>query len=146
MDHYKHRLQILFAIMKSTYDPSKCRQSVWRAMIDIFEKGKARAIGVSNFEVKHLQDCIAVDNGKYLPAINQIEFHGYWHEFDLVNWCQSRGITINGYAPVGTPDVMIGNWTDPTPLLINHPVAMNIGNKYKKTAAQVWLRWQWHQN
>ena len=129
-----------------TYDASKCRQSVWRAMIDIFKESKARAIGVSNFEIKHIKDCIAVENGKYLPSVNQIEFHGYWHEYDLVNYCQENKILINGYAPLGTPDVMIGNWTSPTPLLTVHPVAVNIANKYQKSAAQVWCRWQWQQN
>merc|ERR550525_1189057 len=127
---------------KDIYDASLCRQSVWKAMIDILHSKKARAIGVSNFEVKHIDDCLAVDNGKYPPAVNQFEFHGYWHEYVLVDYCQRNNIVVNSYAPLGTGDVMTGNWTDKTPILVKHPIAINIGEKYNKSAAQVWLKWQ----
>lgn len=124
-----------------SYDPSKCRQSVWKAMIQIFKDGKARAIGVSNHEIKHIADCLAVEDGKYPPAVNQFEFHGYWHEYELVDYCQRNNIVVNSYAPLGTGDVMFGNWTKETPILIEHPVALQIAKKYGKSSAQVWLKW-----
>jgi len=132
--------------MENTYDASKCRQSSWRAMIDILKSNKARAIGVSNHEIRHIEDCLAVEDGKYPPAVNQFEFHGYWHEYDLVDYCQRKGIVVNSYAPLGTGDVMIGNWTDETPILVKHPVAMNIAGKYDKSTAQVWLKWAHQQD
>ena len=44
-----------------------------------------------------------------IPAVNQFEFHGYWHEFNLVQYCQDRNIQVNSYAPLGTPDVTYKN-------------------------------------
>jgi len=122
------------------YDATKCRQSTWRAMETAYQRGQARAIGVSNFEQQHLEDIFALKGE--LPAVNQFEFHGYWHEFQLVEFCQSHKITVNSYAPLGTPDVTNGYWD---PLLPEHPVAIQIGKLYGKSAAQVWLRWQYQQ-
>eukprot|EP01083_Nonionella_stella_P036886 100625_1 len=118
------------------YDPTTCRQHTWKAMEWIFNHSGARAIGVSNFEVRHLEDIFNLNS--LIPAVNQFEFHGYWHEHDLVEYCQSYKIQVNSYAPLGTPDVMEGYWK---PVLTQHPVATAIGNKYHKSAAQVWLRW-----
>lgn len=120
----------------------KCRQSTWRAMEDIYMMGKARAIGVSNFEKNHLEDIIAMKTT--LPAINQVEFHPYWHETDLLAFCNAHNITFNGYAPVGAPD-----WA-PTQRHWNHtllqePTIMHIAQSHNCTPAQVALRWQWQQ-
>eukprot|EP01084_Bolivina_argentea_P258103 434992_1 len=126
------------------YNATLCRQSTWRAYEWIFNNGGARAIGISNFEAKHqLQDIL--DMNSLIPSVNQFEFQGYWHEYELVQLCQSLNITVNGYSPLGTPDRTWCDWYAPTPLLVNHPIAMDIGSNYGKTAAQVWLRWQWQQ-
>ena len=74
-------------------------QSCWKALEYLFNNGKARAIGVSNFEVNHIQDI--VDLKGLLPAVNQVEYHPFWHEDDLVEYCQKMCITFNGYAPLG---------------------------------------------
>lgn len=74
-----------------------CRQSTWRAMEEVYTMGKAKAIGVSNFEKNHLEDIFAMNST--LPAVNQVEFHPYWHENDLLVFCKSYNITFNGYAP-----------------------------------------------
>ena len=78
------------------------RQSCWKALEYLFNNGKARAIGVSNFEVNHIQDI--VDLKGLLPAVNQVEYHPFWHEDDLVEYCQKMGITFNGYAPLSASD------------------------------------------
>ena len=120
----------------------KCRQSTWRAMEDIYMMGKARAIGVSNFEKNHLEDIIAMKST--LPAVNQVEFHPYWHETDLLTFCDAHNITFNGYSPVGAPD-----WA-PTQHHWNHtllqePTIIHIAQSHNRTPAQVTLRWQWQQ-
>merc|ERR1719245_811331 len=102
-------------------------------MIEIFKEKKARAIGVSNFVERQIEDILKVDDGKYPPAVNQFEFHGYWHEYELVDYCQRHKIVVNSYAPLGTGDVMTGNWTDQTPILVKHPIAIDIGKKYEKS-------------
>eukprot|EP01084_Bolivina_argentea_P006972 13157_1 len=71
----------------STFNATLCRQDTWRAFEDMFTNGTAKAIGVSNFEEKHMKDIINMNS--LLPAVNQFEFHGYWHEFGLVKYCQS---------------------------------------------------------
>lgn len=73
------------------------------------------------------------------------DFEGYWHEYDLIQWCQGNNITVNSYAPLGTPDVEYGAWVDPTPILTEHPVAQDKAKKYGKSVAQIWLRWIWQQ-
>ena len=119
-----------------------CRQSTWKAMEEIYKAGKARAIGVSNFEINHLEDIIAMNST--LPAVNQVEFHPYWHEDDLLAFCKSHNITFNGYSPVGCPD-----WA-PTQHNWNHnvlqePTIINIAKSVNCTPAQVVLRWEWQQ-
>ena len=119
-----------------------CRQSTWKAMEEIYKMGKARAIGVSNFERNHLEDIIVMNST--LPAVNQVEFHPYWHEDDLLAFCKSYNITFNGYSPVGCPD-----WA-PTKHEWNHtvlqePTIVNIAKSHGRTPAQVILRWEWQQ-
>ena len=118
------------------YSPSKCRQSTWRAMEKRYKEKKLRAIGVSNFEKNHLQDIFNLNS--LIPSVNNFEFHGYWHEYDLVEYCQSYNIMVDAYAPLGTPDIEYGYWN---PVLTQHPTAIDIGSKYNKSAAQIWLRW-----
>eukprot|EP01060_Flectonema_neradi_P001812 TRINITY_DN11128_c0_g1_i1.p1 TRINITY_DN11128_c0_g1~~TRINITY_DN11128_c0_g1_i1.p1 ORF type:complete len:346 (+),score=57.44 TRINITY_DN11128_c0_g1_i1:45-1082(+) len=125
------------------YSPSQCRTSTWTGLLDAKTTSKARAVGVSNFEVKHLADVMKKDEPLTWPAVNQFEFHGYWHEFELVKYCLSNNITVNSYAPLGTPDVEFGFWK---PVLTNHPTAQQVGQKYGKSAAQVWLRWALQHN
>ncbi len=67
-----------------------CRAESWRALETLFRNGTVRAIGVSNFEENHLQEIINMRG--LLPAVNQFEFHPYWHtgalsSTDLPGWC-----------------------------------------------------------
>ena len=131
-----------------SFNPSFCRQITWRAMEKIFNgynyNGnvvKVRAIGVSNFEKKHLMDIFNLNS--LLPSVNQIEFHPYWSEFELVEYCQSYNILINSYSPLGVPDVVIGEWKY---TLLQHPTILSIAQKYNKSPAQIILNWQYKQN
>ena len=119
-----------------------CRQATWRAMEDLYKMRKTRAIGVSNFEKNHLEDIFAMNS--LLPSVNQVEFHPYWHEDDLLDFCKSYNITYNGYAPLGTPD-----WA-PTQRHWNHtllrePTIEQIAKSHGRSPAQVTLRWEWQQ-
>ena len=117
-----------------------CRQSVWRAMETLFKDGKALAIGVSNFEKNHLEDILMMKG--MIPSVNQVEYHPYWHEDDLVDYCKSHNITFNSYSPLGTPD-----WA-PTQrgwngTILELPVIQKIAKAHQHTAGQVIQRWQW---
>ena len=59
-----------------------CRQSIWKALEMLFNSSKALAIGVSNFEKNHLEDIFMMNS--LTPSVNQVEYHPYWHEDDIV--------------------------------------------------------------
>ena len=117
-----------------------CRQSTWKAMEAIYNANKTRAIGVSNFEQNHLEDIISM--GGMIPAVNQIEYSIYWHEDDLVEACKSKNILVNGYSPLGAVDWAPTNhhWNNSQ---LEDPLVKQIAKKYKRTPAQVILRWEW---
>ena len=54
-----------------------CRKETWLALEEVYRSGLARAIGVSNYEINHLQEIL--DMGGLVPAVNQFEYHPYWH-------------------------------------------------------------------
>ena len=118
------------------------RQSCWKALEYLFNNGKARAIGVSNFEVNHIQDI--VDLKGLLPAVNQVEYHPFWHEDDLVEYCQKMGITFNGYAPLSASDwgPIERGWDRS---VLNDPTVVSIAQAHGCTPAQVVQQWQWKQ-
>lgn len=116
-----------------------CRQSSWRALEDIYKSGKALAIGVSNFEKNHLEDIVVM--GGMLPSVNQVEFHPYWHEDDLVAYCKSLNITFNGYSPLGCPDwaPYQHHWNK---TILQEATVLKIAQTHHRTPAQVVLKWE----
>ena len=77
-----------------------------------------------------------------------MEFHPYWHEDVLLDFCQQHNITFNSYSPVGCPDhaASLGPSWNPIPDIRLHPNVTAIAKKYDKTTAQVILRWHLQQN
>ncbi|GLT92597.1 hypothetical protein SLE2022_104280 [Rubroshorea leprosula] len=108
--------------------------STWKAMEALYDSGKARAIGVSNFSVKKLGDLLAV--ARVPPAVNQVESHPVWQQHKLHEFCKSKGIHITGYSPLGSP----GTGSIKTEVLKN-PVLNKVAEKLSKSPAQVALRW-----
>lgn len=99
----------------------------WRALEDIYKNKKARAIGLSNFEIKHLKDIL--ENCKVAPVINQIERHPNLNRNELVDFCKSRNIFVEAWSPLGRGK------------FIQNEILKDIAKKYNKTAAQIILRW-----
>ncbi|KAL9336778.1 hypothetical protein Peur_071272 [Populus x canadensis] len=108
--------------------------ATWRAMEALYDSGKARAIGVSNFSSKKLGDLLAV--ARVPPAVNQVECHPVWQQPKLHEFCQSRGVHLSGYSPLGSPDA----GTIKTQVLKNS-ILNTIAEKLGKSPAQVALRW-----
>ncbi|XP_027905561.1 NADPH-dependent aldo-keto reductase, chloroplastic-like [Vigna unguiculata] len=106
--------------------------STWRAMEALYDSGKARAIGVSNFSSKKIQDLL--DVARVPPAVNQVELHPGWQQPKLHAFCESKGIHISGYSPLGSP----GNLKSD---ILKNPVVVEVAEKLGKTPAQVALRW-----
>ncbi|ETS83972.1 hypothetical protein PFICI_05848 [Pestalotiopsis fici W106-1] len=106
-------------------------QAVWRDMEACHDKGLARNIGVSNFLVPHIK--AVLETAKTKPAVNQIELHPYLPRAELVDFCQSQGITVEAFAPL-TP------LTKASPGPIDN-VVQRLAAKYSITESAVLLRW-----
>ncbi len=106
-------------------------QEAWSAMEKLYDAKKVRAIGVSNFQIHHLED-IAKD-AKYTPAVNQIESHPYFSNQELIDYCQDKGIVVTAYSPLG------GRASDGN--ILADPTIVEIATKLDRTAAQIILRW-----
>ncbi|MEQ9363056.1 MAG: aldo/keto reductase [Leptospirales bacterium] len=103
------------------------RRESWRALESLYAEQRARAIGVSNFLIPHLEDLLGY--AEIVPAVNQVELHPFGFDRDLRDFCRLQGIAIEAYAPLtrGTR--------------LDHPVVLQIAEAQGKTAAQVLLRW-----
>ncbi|KAJ0258835.1 NADP-dependent oxidoreductase domain-containing protein [Hirschfeldia incana] len=108
--------------------------STWKAMEALFDSGKARAIGVSNFSTKKLADLLEV--ARVPPAVNQVECHPSWQQTVLRDFCKSKGVHLSGYSPLGSPGT---TWL--TSDVLKNPILGAVAEKLGKTPAQVALRW-----
>ncbi|KAG0518362.1 hypothetical protein BDA96_09G169000 [Sorghum bicolor] len=112
--------------------------ATWGAMEKLYYAGKARAIGVSNFSCKKLQDLLAV--ARVPPAVNQVECHPVWQQDKLRKLCQSTGVHLSAYSPLGSP----GSPGYSGPSVLSDPIVTSVAEKLQKTPAQVALRWGLH--
>lgn len=67
------------------------------------EAGRTRSIGVSNFNIKQVERILA--NAKIPPVTNQVEFHAYLQQPELINYLKSNNVAVTAYSPLGTPGV-----------------------------------------
>ncbi|KAK6462300.1 aldose reductase [Scheffersomyces coipomensis] len=121
-------------------------EDAWKELIDAKKAGHVRYIGVSNFAVEHLKRIIAVsekEGKEYYPVVNQIEYHPYLQNQSegVVDFSKEHGILIEAYGPL-TPLFRItdesGNVIEDHPL---KPILPELSKKYKKSEAQVLLRY-----
>lgn len=103
----------------------------WRALEAIYNDGQARAIGVCNFDVDHLQNLM--NHANIMPMVNQIEFNPRIHQPDTVAFCQDNHIQLEAWSPLGNGQ------------LLNSPVIGKIAKEHGKSPAQVILRWELQQ-
>ncbi|HDS1692419.1 TPA: aldo/keto reductase [Pseudomonas putida] len=99
----------------------------WRALIEAQRAGKARSIGVSNFNQDHLQRLI--DDTGVAPALNQIELHPFMQQAELRQTHQKMAIATQSWSPLGQGTAL------------TNPVILDIARKHDRTAAQVIIRW-----
>jgi len=100
----------------------------WKVLERLYRDGRARAIGVSNYMIPHLDELLAA--AEVVPAVNQIEFHPYLQSRPLHDYCRAKGIRLEAWSPL----MQAG------PLLQN-PTLAEIAKHHGKTVAQVILRW-----
>ena len=103
------------------------RLESWRAMETLFASKRARAIGVSNYMVSHLEELLA--KAKVPPAVNQIEVHPFLQHRETRAFCAQHGIVVEAYSPLTHAQ------------RIDHPVITDVARRVKRSNAQVLLRW-----
>jgi len=101
----------------------------YKELEKIYKSGKARAIGVCNLKIHHLQEL--EKHWDIMPMVNQYEHHPYLTQTDIREYCQQKGILVTAYCPLGRG--RLG--------LMDNPVIGEVAKKYGKTPAQVILRW-----
>ncbi len=103
------------------------RKESWRAMETLLKKGRCRAIGVSNFTIRHLEELI--EESHVIQSVNQVEFHPFLYQKELLKYCQNRGIQVEAYSPLARGE------------RLKHPRIISLATKYSKTPAQLMIRW-----
>jgi len=104
-----------------------CYLEAWRGMEKIYQSGRAKAIGLSNFMVPHLEDVLEMCEVK--PAVNQVEFHPMLVQPELLEFCREHHIQVEAWSPL-----MQGRVTEVK-------VIKELAEKYGQTPAQIALRW-----
>ena len=104
-----------------------CYLSTWKELEKILESGRALSIGVSNFDIRHLEELRKISG--IIPAVNQIECHPLCYPSELIEYCKAFGIQVQAYAPLAR-----GAYFD-------NDVMCVLGTKYARTPAQIGLRW-----
>ena len=100
----------------------------WKALEKLYHEGLIRSIGVSNFQVHHLETLFQA--AEIIPTVNQIEQHPYLVQEELRGFCARHDIKIEAWSPLGRGEVL------------DDRTLLRLGQKYGKTSAQVTLRWQ----
>ncbi|WP_302116911.1 aldo/keto reductase [uncultured Limosilactobacillus sp.] len=110
-------------------EAAKINAETWRAMEDLYNEGKIRAIGLSNFMPHHIVELMKT--AKVAPAVDQIEVHPGWPHTEEIKYLQAHNILVEAWAPLGGQGAQV----------MSNPTLLQIADKYQKTAAQVCLRW-----
>lgn len=105
------------------------RHGTWMALQDAVASGLVRNIGVSNYNVKHIEELLAYQDLKIIPAVNQIELHPWMARREIVEYCQQKEIKLEAYSPLVKGQKM------------NDEGLMKIAKKYGKTPAQILFNW-----
>ena len=99
----------------------------WRALVRLYREKRVRAVGVSNFNIHHIEDLLAA--GEMTPMVNQVEFHPRLAQPELLDFCKTHKIQMVAWCPLmrGKVDKI--------------PALKNLAKKYDRTPAQIVLRW-----
>ncbi|BCR85937.1 aldo/keto reductase family protein [Aspergillus chevalieri] len=115
-------------LIHSSGSGSAGRKQLWQALERLYEEGKAKAIGVSNFGVKHIEELKQGAN-VWPPHVNQIELHPWNQQRVIDAYCKKNGIAVQAYSPI------VRNYK------ANDPTLVGLAEKYKRTTQQVLIRY-----
>lgn len=136
MDQSLERLQtdyvdLLLIHWPDSNDFQRTRET-WQAMIEMQEAGLTRSIGVSNFTVPILEDFLSQTD--VVPVVNQVEFHTFLYQADLLDYCLEHQIQVEAYSPLARAH------------FLDNPVLQRISGEHGKSTAQVMVAWLLHRD
>lgn len=120
-------LQVDYIDLYLIHWPNKLNAETWRAFEDLYKANKVRAIGVCNFKIGHLEELRK--SAKISPMVNQVEVHPLSSKEDIFNYCNINNIKLVAWSPI-----MRGK-------LFSNEKIISLSEKYKKSIAQIILRW-----
>jgi len=123
------RLQLDYLDLYLIHQPFGDVYGEWKAMQELYEEGKVRAIGVSNFQPDRLIDLIV--HNEIVPAVNQIETHPFHQQIETQQFLQQNNVQIESWGP----------FAEGKNNIFHNELLLSIAQQYNKTVAQVILRW-----
>ncbi|MFZ1780364.1 MAG: aldo/keto reductase [Enterococcus aquimarinus] len=123
------RLDLEYIDLLLIHQPYNDVYGAWRAMEELQERGRVKAIGVSNFSVDRVVD-LAIFN-KVTPQVNQIEINPFHQQIETIKTLKNEKVVVEAWAP----------FAEGKNNIFSNPVLKNIGEKYSKSIAQVIVRW-----
>ncbi len=102
-------------------------KETWHALETLYKQGRVKAIGISNFLKHHLEDLL--NSAEIVPMVNQMEFHPYLIQQELVDFCKAHKIQYEAWSPLIQGEIF------------NVELINRLAQKYNKNAAQIVLRW-----
>jgi len=123
------RLQLDYLDLYLIHQPYGDVYGEWRAMEELYQQGKVRAIGVSNFQPDRIMDLLI--HNKITPAVNQIEVNPFQQQIDTQKFLQDNSVIIEAWAP----------FAEGKNHIFQNELLLSIAAKHKKSVAQVILRW-----
>ena len=123
------RLQLDYIDLYLIHQPFGDVYGEWRAMEDLYQQGKIRAIGVSNFLPDRIMDLMT--HNKITPAVNQIEVNPFQQQIDTQKFLQDNSVQVEAWAP----------FAEGRNNIFQNELLLSIAAKHKKSVAQVILRW-----
>jgi len=124
-----HRLQLDYLDLYLIHQPFGDVYGSWRAMEELYREGRIRAIGVSNFQPDRIMDLIV--HNEVVPAVNQIETHPFNQQIETQKFLQENNVQIESWGP----------FAEGKNNIFQNELLLSIAGKYRKTVAQVILRW-----
>ncbi len=123
------RLQLEYLDLYLIHQPFGDVYGAWRAMEELYQEGRIRAIGVSNFHPDRVMDLIV--HNKVVPAVNQIETHPFNQQIETQKFLQEQTVQIESWGP----------FAEGKHNIFQNELLQSIADKYQKTVAQIILRW-----
>ena len=106
---------------------SGLRNETWDALLKVHKEGKCKALGVSNYTIRHLEELIA--RSELVPAVNQVEFHPFLFQKELLDFCKKHNIQLEAYSPLTKGK------------RLKDPELVEVALRYKRSTAQIMIRW-----